>query len=450
MHSGAGPDRAGAGPWLEAVLARNAGSAYLRQFGAPRDLESFRQCVPLTTYDELRPWLDRLCGGEADLLFAGRPQAFERTGGSAGGAKLIPYTGFGLADFQAALAPWLASTVARHQIQGRVYLATSPATRPPEVIAGVPLGLPDGAYLGPSWGAWVGAHSAVALELAQETRVEVWRERTLQGLRAASDLELISVWSPTFLLRLLDDLPDPHALWPRLKLVSCWASAASRGPADELRRRLPQAHVQAKGLVSTECVVTVPDAADVALLDTHGFFEFERGGEPCLAHELRVGDIGEVIATTASGLYRYRTGDRVRCTGMAGPDRPALEFVGRCGIASDLVGEKLVEAFVAEVLADAAAWCFLTPHPDGRGYVLVADEGTAVDLPMVESRLERNPQYAHARRMGQLRPLALRRVARLHDRHVQAGLARGVRFADVKPLALMPQVDWLDGTWEPR
>ena len=454
MSTALSPEQVGQAAWLEAMLARHACSAYLRGFGSPTTLQEFRDQVPITSHEALAPWLDRVVAGEPDVLFAGRPCAYELTGGSSGGGKLIPYTVDGLASFQSALVPWLAGVVERFPITGSVYLATSPATRPPRLIGDLPLGLPDGAYLGERWGRWVAEHMAAPLDVARETDVAVWRERTLSALAAARDLEMISVWSPTFLLRLLDELPDPRKLWPRLKLVSCWAAAASRGPADDLRARLPHAHLQPKGLMSTECVVTVPDAHDQPLLNPNGFFEFERQGggqgELLLASELQPGDSSEVIATTASGLYRYRTGDLVLCTGHAGAATPVLEFLGRSGITSDLVGEKLIEAFVQQALADLPGWSFLTVLPGSAGYALVTEVDVPVDLAAVEARLARNPQYAYALALGQLQPLLHRPVARLYDRFVEFRLAQGSRLADIKPIALMPAARWLDDGKDPN
>jgi GH3 auxin-responsive promoter len=437
------PDRAVRHAWLEAVLARNAHAAYLRQFDSPASLQALRERVPATTHEALVPWLDRVAGGEPDVLFEGCPVAYERTGGSSGGGKLIPYTADGLRDFEAALAPWLAAVVSRFALSGSVYLATSPATRPAERIGGTPLGLPDGAYLGAHWGQWVAGHSAVPLDVARETSVAIWRERTLACLAAAHDLEMISVWSPTFLLRLLDDLPDPRAIWPRLKLVSCWSDGASRGPAAELRARLPHAHLQPKGLMSTECVVATPDALDRPVLAAHGFFEFERHGEMLLAGELEDGGHYEVVATTASGLYRYRTGDLVLCKGFTGSAMPVLEFQGRTGIVSDLVGEKLVEAFVQDALTHLPAGSFLTVQRGRTGYAVVTQAGVAVDLDAIEASLMRNPQYAYARIMKQLEPLAHRPVDRLYDRFVEFRLAQGSRLADIKPVALVPDAGWI-------
>lgn len=443
MPTRPGRDEAIEQRWLAELLERNAGSAYLRRFGSPTNLQAYREQVPPTDYEALAPWLERVVAGEPDVLFRGRPRAYERTGGSSGGAKLIPYTTAGLLDFEAALGPWLADAVSRHALSGSVYLATSPATRPAERIGDVPLGLPDGAYLGARWGEWVAAHTAVPLDVARETDIDRWRERTLAALAAARDLELISVWSPTFLLRLLDDLPDPVEMWPRLKLVSCWTAGASQGPAAQLRARLPHARLQPKGLMSTECVVTVPDAHDRPALAAPGFFEFEHDGELSLAAEMEPGAQYEVVVTTASGLYRYRTGDQVACTGFTEARVPVLEFQGRTGIVSDLVGEKLVEAFVQQALAAVPGWCFLTVQPGGTGYALVTETGVPVDLASVEAQLARNPQYAYAVLVNQLQPLVHRPIDRLYDRFVQHRIARGSRLADIKPLALLPDAAWL-------
>lgn len=425
-------------------MARNASAAYLRHFGSPTSLRSFRESVPATSHEALAPWLDRVAAGEPDVLFVGRPCAYECTGGSSGGSKLIPYSTEGLVAFEAALAPWLADVVCRFAVSGSVYLATSPATRPALQIGDTPLGLPDGAYLGARWGEWVAEHSAVPFDVARETDVAVWRERTLTFLAAAHDLEMVSVWSPTFLLRLLDDLPDPREIWSRLKLVSCWSDGASRGPAVELRARLPHAHLQPKGLMSTECVVTVPDALDRPALNAHGFFEFERDGEMLLADELEEGAQYEVIATTASGLYRYRTGDLVLCKGFADSATPVLEFQGRTGIVSDLVGEKLVEAFAQEALSGVPGWAFLTVQPGGAGYAVVTEARVPVDIGAIEARLKRNPQYAYAVLLHQLGPLVHRPVDRLYDRFVEFRLAQGARLGDIKPVALIPESGWIE------
>lgn len=436
------------GRWLEPVLARNAHTEYMTRFGSPLDQQSYRANVPVVSYKDLCPYLNSIRDGQCDVLFAGRPTAFERTGGTSGAAKLIPYTAEGLDDFRQALLPWLVTAVRSHGVTGRAYLSLSPATRPAELIGNVPVGLSDGAYLGGSAAAVLHELTAVPFDVAGITDVDRWRVETLRHLGAAADLELISCWSPTFLLRLLDEIPDPASRWPRLKLVSCWASATSQPFAAELAARLPHARLQPKGLVSTECVVTVPDAGGRPILTRCGFFEFERAQRLSLAHELEAGSIYAVIATTASGLYRYRTGDLVRCDGYSDGAQPILEFLGRGEFASDLVGEKLTEPFVADCLHAIRGFRMLVPARRGDGYVLATDIAAGADVRQVEQRLCRNPQYAFARRMGQLQPVRLVEFHRLFDRYVDVQLGRGIRLGDIKPVALRNECSWLESLGE--
>jgi len=483
-----------AAPWLETMLARNAGTAYLRAYGSPRTMEEFRERVPIVRYEEMTPWLDRIRSGErdaqrsagvspagpgasrprsaahhafarnrsgetplgqparrqrSDVLFAGSPIAFERTGGSTGAAKLIPYSAEGLLDFQRSVVPWLDTVVKTHGITGRAYFSISPATRRPERIGDIPVGLPDGAYLGDIAGAVLAEMTAVPFSVAAIDDVALWRSETIRHLAAARDLELISVWSPTFFLSLLDQVDNPHLLWPRLKVVSCWASAASKPFAEALAARLPQAHLQPKGLLSTETVVTVPDIDDRPVLTEHGFFEFERDGRLSLHNELAEGPLYEVIATTASGLYRYRTGDLVRYEGRSITGRPILEFAGRGNAVSDLVGEKLTEPFVAACLEDVPGFRLLVPASESNGYVLLAEADAAISIDDVERRLCGNPQYAYARRLGQLAALRLMPVSRLYDRYARIHAEQGVRLGDVKPAALRNEPEWIGRMEEP-
>src|SRR4051794_33855672 len=60
-------------PWLSSLLARNERTDYLRRYGSPRTIEAFRERVPVTAYDDLVPWIDRIRDGESDVLFTGRP-----------------------------------------------------------------------------------------------------------------------------------------------------------------------------------------------------------------------------------------------------------------------------------------------------------------------------------------------------------------------------------------
>ena len=199
--------------------------------------------------------------------------------------------------------------------------------------------------------------------------------------------------------------------------------------------------IQGKGLIATEAVASVPLSGyghPVSRWRKRAFFEFlDTAGTARLAHEVVAGEHYSLVLTTWGGLYRYRIGDRVRVHGFAG-EAPLLEFLGREGAATDLVGEKLTESFVLSALGavwrglDAAA----TTAPRS-GCVLLC--GRAPDPGCragdADAALCANPQYAYARALGQFAPLAsnaaaARRGAR-PPRH-----ARGGRIGDLKPPAL--------------
>lgn len=430
--------------WIDELLERNAGTAYLRRFGSPATLAEFRDRVPLCRYEELAPDIDRIQAGESDILFSGRPMAFERTGGSSGGSKVIPYSAEGLADFRAVLVPWLARTVRRYGVSGSAYFSISPATRMPERIGDVPVGLPDSAYLGEAAGRVLYRQTAVPFEVGTLNDVEQWRTQTIEHLRAARDLELISVWSPTFLLSLLGEIGDTKALWPRLKVISCWTGGAAARYVPQLQRLFQNAAIEPKGLVSTEAVVTVPCSDGRATLVDRGFFEFIDDDRPLLASELSEGRDYEVVATTASGLYRYRTGDRVRCLGWTDDARPVLDFIGRDNLTSDLVGEKLTDTFVSSCLANARGFALLVPDALRRSYVLIAETPPAPgEVAQIEGALCANPQYAYARKIGQLQPLRIivhpDPLAVLNT----VSMRRGIRLGDIKPTALRVEDFWL-------
>lgn len=430
--------------WLEAMLERNANCIYLRRHGSPRTETEFRHQVPVIAYEDLPPYLERLRAGDSDVLFSGLPVACEKTGGSSGGSKLIPYSLEGLRDFQRSIVPWLAHTARHHRLSGTAYFAISPVARKGELFGRLPVGLPDGAYLGEEAGALLIQRTAVPFDVAAIEDVDQWRKVTLDHLTAARDLELISVWSPTFLLRLCGGIGESREFWPNLKVISCWTSGAARHHVKGLIEMFPHAKIEPKGLISTEAVVTVPGEDGRPRIVRNGYFEFRREGEYLRPSELVAGEEYEVILTTASGLYRYASGDRVCCEESDDAGQPVLEFIGRDSLSCDLVGEKLTDAFVGQCLAELEGSATLVPDSKGPGYVLISERPLSPESARAfEDRLRRNPQYDYARRLAQLAPLRLLACPQMFDVIEQVMRSRGVRLGDVKPTALRPDDSWL-------
>jgi hypothetical protein len=482
---------------LSQILGPNAQTRFGREhrFSEISSADEFRSRVPIRSYEDFRRWIDELVAGKSNILTREPVIAFEETGGSTSGGKLIPYTASSLLAFRAAVLPWLSDLADRRPraFAGKAYVAISPATRVPRTIGAIPVGLPsEGAYLGADLIPAFLNVLATPPWVAAISDMKHWRHATLASLLACPDLTIVSIWSPTFFIGLLEALPvlaepllktlrdgtgqfarcpadapllpcdaarlrviekaiarapiDTPLIWPNLDTVSAWADGASRSYARQLQNMLPHAVLQPKGLLATEGAVTTPCSASGSLIWpvpalTSAFLEFiDEAGASRLCTQLRAGESYRVVMTNAGGFYRYDLGDRLRCHGYDGLV-PLLEFLGR-DIASDLVGEKLSEHFVGEALAVVDGPACLAPRPASvPHYELLVETRHSVSLQhtaaQVEDRLRANPQYDYARRMGQLAPLTVQPVDRLLDRYVAHETKRGRRFADIKPPTLL-------------
>lgn len=461
---------------LRRILAENARTAFgiAHDFGGLRTYRDYAEAVRVRSYEDFEPWIFRIAQGEDRVLTSEPAVAFERTGGSSSGRKLIPYTRGQLEAFRSAVLPWLGSLLKRRPAigSGRAFVSISPHVRTPEKTAGgLPVGLPsEAAYLGEDLGPSFAEILVNGSAAASAKSLHDWQILTLCDLVRARDLSFISVWSPTFLTRLLDVLVDEidqvmaeladdgeagsrlqaavqggairsDILWPRLDTLSCWADGPSKPFAERLARQFPRAFVEPKGDLATESPITVPlgfPKGNVPALSS-AFLEFVGPGDrPCLADELAEGCEYRVLVTSPGGLYRYDIGDIVRCEGRHG-ETPLLRFVGRAGIVSDLVGEKLTDGFVASVLSGlpfAAMLVAQTGNPPF--YELWVDGSQQVDAATIEDGLCANPQYSYARRLGQLGPLSvLSRPGFVHDLHSRK-VAQGLRLGDLKAQALLP------------
>ncbi|KAG4150804.1 hypothetical protein ERO13_D04G027100v2 [Gossypium hirsutum] len=80
---------------LGEILSRNAGTEYLRGFlHGQTEKQLFKKNVPIVTYEDLKPYIDRIANGEtSDILVAEPVTGFYLSSGTSGGQpKLIPVT----------------------------------------------------------------------------------------------------------------------------------------------------------------------------------------------------------------------------------------------------------------------------------------------------------------------------------------------------------------------
>ena len=508
---------------LRRILQDNRKTLFGEQhrFSAIRSIEEFQDAVPISYFDDYRRSIDRIAEGESNVLTTERVELLEPTGGTSRGEKLIPYTASLRQAFQRAISVWIWDLYSsRPEVrQGTAYWSISPlASLPRKTSGGIAVGFDeDAAYLSRFQKALVERTMAVPPSLALTPSITSCRYATLFHLLRDPRLSLISVWSPTFLTELLkflwanwDDLcrdvesgkislpassrpsfpwnlefkPQQQRakelrglfrdsrsiadclrmIWPKLRIVSCWADGPSSTYANNLRTYLDGVELQPKGLLATEAFVSVPllcEAAPALAIRSH-FLEFQPAGRhpadtarPRLAHELSKGSHYEVLVTTQGGLYRYQLHDQVEVVGFL-RETPLVRFVGKTDETSDLVGEKLNAAHIESVLQSAFQELGLTP----RFAQLIADEVSVKytlllfdpfldDRPQLVERLRHrldiglsgNSAYHYARSLDQLKVPCVKllkeaevdaRIANYNFRRTSAGQ----RLGDIKASTL--------------
>ncbi len=480
---------------LRTILGAAARTEYGRHYAITgrESYREFRERVPIVDYEDLAPWIERQASHGGTIVTPEQPLVYEQTSGSSGRRKLIPYTCELLGSFNACFVVWAYDLLARGPRfeTGRLFFSASPAFRQERTTpSGVPLGFDDDSqYLAPAIRRLLGSGFVAPQGLKGVTDPTAYRLALATSLLAEARLEIISVWSPTYLLALLEFLaehratigralargnleaggrcfeftPVPEArlrllhadpipwvqLWPALKLLSCWTDGSSGTFVEALRRRLPGVFLQGKGLLATEAPITVPliDApAPVPLVDEVLLELEDDAGQVIPLHEAEDGAVYGVIVTQLGGLLRYRMHDRVVVDGRVGRT-PCLRFIGRDDQVSDLVGEKLNEAFVRgalrRVFGDAEAFSFLVPvtaQKEPPRYACIPDP-PAGPRPgrgaWLEAELAQAFHYRQARLLGQLASVRVVPRATAREQFEEHFFGRGLVWGDIKYAALL-------------
>ncbi len=397
---------------LKRIIAGNAATAFGRAHGFSRirTLADFRAKVPLHTYEDLRPYVERQIDGEAALV-AETPVMYARTSGTLGVPKLIPVTPTALKrgrTIQAAIT--CAQMKACDMFSGRI-LVLAGARREDSLPDGTPIGSVTG-LIYETMPALIRRKYVVPPEVFSIDDAALKYAVVAHLALLHADLTAVSTANPSTFLRLRDYFkknwaqmiadvrrghldgiealsepirtavkaalrPDPARaahldhlsahdrtaiadLWPRLAGVVTWTGGSCAIAAEAVRRAMaPQTRLIEAGYVASElrgtAVVDVENNLAVPLLEDV-FFEFvaaedwdDGQRETLLVHELCEGQDYQVIVTTLNGLYRYVMNDILRAGALIGRT-PSLSFMRKGKGFTSITGEKLSEAQVGEAM----------------------------------------------------------------------------------------------------
>jgi hypothetical protein len=476
------------------VLAQLIGSLSATEYGRAYKVrafdgyDDFAQKVPIVGYDDLEEWIERQKNEEGSILVSERVLFYEKTSGSSGPAKYIPYTNGLKESFNNMFAVWLCDLLDRGPAfeTGKIFISISPApVSAQKTDRGVRIGLEDDSeYLSEGLRLMLKPFLVLPASIKRLQDPVMFKRAIAALLLAESRLEVVSIWNPTMFdiildyiqkngealsqdlgrgsvtceniefkfkpvsvsrLKLLEQASvEWTAIWPHLKLISCWTGAHSATPARRLANRFPGVYLQGKGLLATEAPLTFPliEARGFVPLPAELFYEFiDDAGQVRLLHQLEAGQQYEIVVTQKGGLYRYRIGDRVKVTHYY-CDAPCLEFIGRSDAVCDMVGEKLNESFVQSCLGrffvEPGSFQSLLPVLSARGecyYLLLADK-----LPQPAASFEEALDealcdafhYRNARSLGQLGRARVIAASKAREVYYDYFTNKGMKWGDIK------------------
>jgi hypothetical protein len=398
------------------------------------------------------------------------PDFYETTSGSSGLKKKIPYTKDLINDFTLMFRIWCYDILAfGPQLRGgKIYFSISPQFTGNSHIND------DSDYLNGFTGLIFKKFTLVPSEIKKVSDPEEFKKITAMYLVSSKNLEVISIWSPSFLIVLLDSIIKNHqeieealtarsyqwkdivfkfpktnlykihelnkpninynTLFPKLKIISCWGALNSKQDFHWLKKTFPNVYVQEKGLLSTEAAMTIPSIKYGEFLPAlnQTYFEFLDSKKKLLPiHKLRIGEIYEIVLSQSSGLLRYQIGDMVKVVSIV-KNTPCFEFIGRGNNVSDLVGEKLNEIFLINLLESKSfPPCIFIPSMLTKRYYCISE--SEIDLEQINSLLMKNPHYENAIKLGQLSPLELVKTTYLNKKVKSFFVEeRGMKLGDIK------------------
>ena len=463
------------------------------QLKATDDVQTYRAKVPLVTYEDLTPWIDRQKVSHEKIIAPESVKLFEKTSGSSGGSKFIPYTPSLLRSFNQLMMLWLYDLLKNGpQLKsGKTFFSLSPPFQDErETANGIPLSLDDDSeYLSPLMRFFFGSRFILPKGLKKIRDPFQYKRVLAAHLLIEKDLEILFVWNPTYLSALLDfiktnrqilindldtgviQVPDNlefrfpkqaksrqrllltreiswSEIWPALKLISCWTDAGAAFFIPRIKKEFPGVLIQGKGLLATEAPMTLPlfnVSAPVPLVNEIYFEFISQDGAILEIQELKDNEEYEIVISQKGGLCRYRIQDKLRVCGFF-RNTPCLRFLGRNGDTSDMVGEKLNETFVRQIVERAFQniedlndrFAFLLPvqrEDKPSHYIFITRKSvSASDL---EKELLEAFHYKQARLLGQLDGVSVLEHPDPQELYYSHFQKRGMKWGDIKYSTLL-------------
>jgi hypothetical protein len=331
-------------------------------FSEMHSLEEFKQSVPLQTYDDIKPYVDRMREGENDLLWPGDVKWFAKSSGTTSDkSKFIPVTKDALEDCH---------------LRGpkdvfAIYIKNYPETK---VLKGKSLTLGGSHKINNfSNNSYYGDLSAILIENvpfwtdlirippAEIALIEEFEEKIEQIIDISLEQNVTSLagvpsWYLVLLKRILEKTGKNNILevWPNLE-VFIHGGVNFEPYREQYKKLIPSEGMHYMETYNASegffAIQDDPSRSDMMLMLDYGvYYEFipmeEFGKENARVLSLEDVELNKnyaLVISTNAGLWRYIIGDTVQFTGKT-PFR--LKITGRT--------RHFINAFGEEVIIDNA------------------------------------------------------------------------------------------------
>ncbi|MCD9618725.1 GH3 auxin-responsive promoter family protein [Chryseobacterium gleum] len=351
----------------ENLLLSLVNTAQKTLFGREHDFENihtvkeFQDRVPVADYEDLKPYIERVKKGQANILWTETPEYFAKTSGTTSGSKYIPISKegmpFQIAGAQSALFHYISKKNNADFVNGKmIFLQGSPEL---EEVFGIKTGRLSG----------IVAHHIP--NYLQKNRLPSWETNIMEDWEAKVDkiieetehenMTLIS-GIPPWLIMYFEKLTEKHGkkikqLFPNLQLIVTGGVNYEpyRDKIEELlggKVDIIQTFPASEGFFAFQDDYT---REGLLLLTNHGiFYEFiplEEYGKPgarrLTLKEIELHKDYALILTTNSGLWAYSIGDVVR---FISKDPYRILVSGRTKHFTSAFGEHVIAFEVEEAM----------------------------------------------------------------------------------------------------
>ena len=345
--------------------ARNTQFGKDHQFSEITDHKTFAERIPLRDYEGLRPYVDMILQGNADVLWPGRPKYFAKTSGTTSGVKYIPLTSDSMPNHMRTATSAFLNYASRAGIEkvldGKVlFLSGSPEM---ETKSNIPTGRLSG-IVNHEIPAWLSSNKLPGYDI---NCIESWEEKLEAIVKDTKDKDMrlisgIPPWVQMYFERLIEVTGKKSVIeiFPNLQIFM-YGGVNYEPYRDTIEtligKRLPslETYPASEGFIAFQDQVE----NEGLLLNTRSgiFFEFVPTDQIHNEHPDRLGleevELNKdyaIIINNNAGLWGYIIGDSVRFVSL---DPYRIVVSGRIKHFISAFGEHVIGKEIEDSMLDA-------------------------------------------------------------------------------------------------